>query len=314
MAAAGVTVPASTGGYYDPATKIASLYQQPTVYYTQTLFIHEALHQVQALARLGGGARATWYIEGLAEHFSRHDWDGACLRLGVTALLSFEDMPAAAVAQLSDLDVNVALAADALPGRHGRFGLVRALDLDPELHDAFTAFRAAYDAEGGDAVALLDREGLGGFDGATLAAFIPPEPMAPRYLEWVPETSNSLYGFADVLSFAYLKQAPATFSATMTAGSGLGGVLLGYTGPDDWEVLLLGDDGVVSVFGSEAGEVRWDNVAVVTAPSGPVTFTLSPDAVRINAESVDIPRVHPAAAGVALYGAAREFVDLTWSE
>ena len=314
MAAAGVTVPASAGGYYDPGTRIASLYQQPTVYYTQTLFIHEALHQVHALARLGGGGRATWYIEGVAEHFSRHDWDGACLRLGVTALLSFEDMPAAAVAQLSDLDVDAALAADAFPGRPSMFGFVRALDLDPDRHDAFTAFRAAYDAGGGDAVALLEEEGLGGLDGSTLAAGIPPEPMSPRYLEWVPETSDSLYGFADVLSFAYLKQSPATFSATMTAGTGLGGVLLGYTGPDEWEVLLLGDDGGVSVFGIEAGEVRWDNVASVSAPSGPVTFTLTPDAVQINAESVDIPRIHPAAAGVALYGAAREFVDLTWSE
>ena len=64
MQAEGVTVPASAGGYYDPGTQIASLFQQPTVYYSQTLFLHEVFHQFHALARREGRPRPAGEGEG----------------------------------------------------------------------------------------------------------------------------------------------------------------------------------------------------------------------------------------------------------
>ena len=59
--------PATGGGYYDPNTKIASMYLQPSVYYTRSLVLHEAAHQYHWLARLPPeGGPPKWYMEAVA--------------------------------------------------------------------------------------------------------------------------------------------------------------------------------------------------------------------------------------------------------
>ncbi len=85
------------GGFYHPATRRAYLSVQPSVWYTRVLFLHELAHQAHRQSR-GPTEVQGWYVEGVAEFLSRHDWDGQCLRLGALPHLSLED-PARAAAR-----------------------------------------------------------------------------------------------------------------------------------------------------------------------------------------------------------------------
>ncbi|MFT4974639.1 MAG: hypothetical protein ACI8S6_000522, partial [Myxococcota bacterium] len=98
IVADGTTAPDS-GGYYWPGTQTAYMFTQPTVYYSRMLFLHELAHQFHFLARTGNDGRDSWYVEGVAEYLSRHDWDGACIRLGRLPMLTWEDTPADALAE-----------------------------------------------------------------------------------------------------------------------------------------------------------------------------------------------------------------------
>ena len=96
LRATGDAVP-DAGGYYSPGTKTASLYVQPSRYYTRQLLLHEATHQFHFLVATGNRSpRASWYTEGLAEHFGMHDWDGEALKVGVVPAATLEDYPEAA--------------------------------------------------------------------------------------------------------------------------------------------------------------------------------------------------------------------------
>lgn len=89
-------VPAA-GGYYSPESKTAYLWVQPSEYFTRQLILHEATHQFHFLAATENKApKAGWYVEGIAEYFGMHDWDGKRLRTGVVPALTLEDYPARA--------------------------------------------------------------------------------------------------------------------------------------------------------------------------------------------------------------------------
>jgi len=86
------------GGYYAPDTRKAYLYVQPSEYYTRQLLLHEATHQFHYLAATENRRpKLGLYIEGLAEYFGMHDWDGRTLRTGVVPAISLEDYPAKAL-------------------------------------------------------------------------------------------------------------------------------------------------------------------------------------------------------------------------
>jgi len=76
LRADGIAPPAS-GGYYHPPNRTAWLWRQPTIYNTRCLLLHEVTHQFHFLARTGNRSLPqNWYVEGLAEHLGRHEWDG----------------------------------------------------------------------------------------------------------------------------------------------------------------------------------------------------------------------------------------------
>ncbi|MHB8897446.1 MAG: DUF1570 domain-containing protein [Thermoguttaceae bacterium] len=88
----------SGGGYYAPENRTIYLYTQPSVYYTRHLLLHEATHQFHFLVATGNRSlEAAWYLEGLAEYFAMHNWDGDRLRCGVVPAVTLEDYPATAL-------------------------------------------------------------------------------------------------------------------------------------------------------------------------------------------------------------------------
>ncbi len=100
LSADGIGAVGEAGGYYEPSNETAYLAVQPTRYYTQVLLVHEAVHQIHDLTR-AAPSLPFWYIEGIAEALSRHDWDGRCARLATRPLLSQEDTPLAARTELA---------------------------------------------------------------------------------------------------------------------------------------------------------------------------------------------------------------------
>lgn len=212
LTADGITPPAGSAGYYSPATKTAYLYQQGNPYYSHVLAVHEATHQYHWLSRIKGGSLPFWYMEGIAEHLSRHDWDGSCVRLGVTSLLSWEDLPSKVS---SSVDVTGIVNGTVTPSRADAFALVRYLDTGPYAA-SFTAFRDAFDATGTASFSGLVT------DPSTLAAplstWLPSvqEPMKPVFTEWVHVSSTRvLVDTPSVFSIAVLKTAPTHFEAKL---------------------------------------------------------------------------------------------------
>src|SRR5204862_5986000 len=91
---AGGTPPGIAGGYYDPVSKTAYAWRQPTIWWTRGLLIHECAHQFHQLGRATAKTgMPVWYVEGVADHLAHHTWDGEHLRLGVVPMLSLEDWP-----------------------------------------------------------------------------------------------------------------------------------------------------------------------------------------------------------------------------
>lgn len=107
LKATGETAP-EAGGYYSPGTRKATLFVQPSEYYTRQLILHEATHQFHFLAATDNRTPAgPWYTEGLAEYFGLHNWDGRTLAVGVVPAISLEDYPARALEHLEAMKWNL---------------------------------------------------------------------------------------------------------------------------------------------------------------------------------------------------------------
>ncbi|PHS18345.1 MAG: hypothetical protein COA78_02440 [Blastopirellula sp.] len=57
------------------------LLDQPSDYYQRHLLLHEGTHAF--MNNLLGGAGPPWYMEGMAEYFGTHSWDGKKLEVGI---------------------------------------------------------------------------------------------------------------------------------------------------------------------------------------------------------------------------------------
>ncbi len=326
IAAAGSEVPFGAGGYYWPPSEKAYVTPQPTVYYEYTLVLHEMIHQWHDLARPGEGGRPTWYVEGLAEYLSRHDWDGECLRMGRIPLVSQEDAFAVALDELdgAPVDVSGIVGGRVEPSRPLAMALVRHLDLSDRYGPGFDAWRDEMDAVGmsdpltrfSELVAEPDEVGL---DVAESLA-TEQEPMVPVFLEWwhrAPDRVDSLVW--DVFSTTRLKQTPARLDVTVSGweGDGYIGLLGAYDDDGDSMLgLLLDSAGNVSTFDVSGGEVLWADVDAVPAPGRSVVLSLTHEGgeavFTVDGESVRIPISYAAAAGLAVYDARVLFSEITW--
>lgn len=267
----GTTAPVA-GGYYWPDSRTAYMYTQPNVYYSRMLFIHELVHQFHFLSRTGNQARDAWYVEGLAEYLSRHDWDGRCVRLGRLPTLTWEDAPAQALAEGSvDFDGSADLS------RPWAWALTRYLD--QEEPQAFSDFRDAYDAD--PAELLADHVDLPQVM-AELEAWLPAqqEPMTPVFYEWIHVTDGVVIGDSPYLTLSITKESER-LSVSHDAPVGHAGVLAGYDDSSNYSAWLVGADGGVWTFVSIGGVATWWAMGAVE-PAERYTWTVEGTAVELN--------------------------------
>lgn len=327
LAADGISGVEGAGGYYDPVSRRAYLYRQPTAYYSRVLMLHEMVHQYHD-ATEGLGGLPTWYTEGVAEALGQHHWDGECVQLRVRPLLSWEDRAAQAQAELDaaglagpDLD---AILAGGAVSRSLAQELVRMVTSDPTLAGPFDAWRASVvagetDAMDGDAFAsaLLPTDDLSN----ALLDFVPldQEPMHPVWMDWIPEGDDRALGFAEASSAARVKGEIREFSMDVAwPETGNVGSVYGYdeeTG--DAELAFLGADGAVSRFAVVGGVVEWDTEWSV-ARSATVKWSqlaaTTTTTISVGGGSVELLRLLPPAGGLALYGATADFSSIQWTE
>jgi len=314
IAADGVPKPEHAGGYYHSSSRTAYLYDQPTRYYDQVLLLHEAGHQLHDAFR-GLGGQPDWYGEGVVEYLSRHDWDGRCVRLGQLPNLSQEDTPAAARDAWAGLTVE-----DVLGGAGGRpawYALLRFLDA--EHRDALHAGLARVD--GGEPGGLADElSDLGALDSA-LRAFLDDdqEPLRPTFLEWLHRTPDSVLGWADgVLTIARAKDGDRldAWFAEPDDDAWAGGVLAGWSGPDDWLAVLVDADGQIWTFDvAGGGATWWDQGPAPAAVDGGWSVELRPadggSTVAFNGESALYAHGLTPASGLAVNDAEVLFTELS---
>lgn len=268
----GLAVPAEpTSGYFAASTKTAYLYEQLNPYYTQVLMLHEAAHQFHRLSRLEVSSPPFWYVEGLAEHLSRHDWDGRCVRLGARSLLSWEDLPQKALAA-APIDVAGIVAGTTSATRAASWAIFRYLDTGP-LRDKFKAYRDAFDANASPSFAdVVDPKALS----ATLTTWLPTaqEPMQPIYTEWVHQSFSSvLVSTPTYFSVAMVKGEATHLEARLEVPSGAwtAGVVVSYTDSKNYVGVVHGSDGRVRTFTVTAGSALWKDLGTAKVAGGAST-------------------------------------------
>jgi hypothetical protein len=326
LGADGIVAPTEAGGYYSQSTKTAYLYAQANPYYTHVLLLHEATHQFHELSRTKGQVLPFWYAEGHAEYLSRHDWDGRCVRLGVIPLLSWEDLPAQALRASASpgIDVPALVSGASTPSREAAWALFRYLDTGPR-HDAFRAFRDAFDAG--------DRDPARGFaslvaDPATLsaplAAWLPSaqEPMKPVFTEWAHRGPHAITGdspgyFSQAVLKARVTHFEAKYDVPSTPTWALG-LVLGYQDDQTYQAILVSADGRLRTFTAGAGSARWSD-AGTAPPDSAGTGSLSVDFGAASAKLTVNGAVSshaltglPVVAGLSLSDARVSFHDLAW--
>lgn len=327
--AAGGSPPAfdqGVGGYYDPVSRGAYCFRQPSAWYTRTLLLHEAIHQFHYLAVAGNRSpSAGWYVEGLAEHLSHHTWDGTTLALGVVPLLSLEDRPARALDALADpaFDLEALVGGGAAP-RPESMHLVRFLLEGDGARYAkrFRRVAEAYD-HGGASKALFART-LGAAGPLTQAwrAWLPgaQQPWVPIHVEWDPRGPTTLRGTSGVVSACRVRGPARRVTARWVPPEGAwrAGALLEFTSMEAWTVGLV--DGVgVRVHRFSKG--TWTPLLAALPPHPPAGQPWRLEAQRdgarvtlaVNGAPVGAWDLPGDALGLAIDACRIDFTDLAWT-
>jgi hypothetical protein len=328
MMADGVMASEEAAGYFDPGTRRFYVSDQPSPYYDQVLLLHEAVHQFHLLGRAAGKSLPFWYVEGLAEHLGRHDWDGACARLGVLPTLSWEDLPADALAleQGAGLEVGAIVDGSAGPSRPAAWALAHFLDRgdDGAHRAAFDAFRAQVDTTGDASLASFtalvgDPTQLGG----SLSAWLPTsqEPMRPVYTEWTHVGPGEVVGESPgVFSIAVTRESPAHFEtryAVPEAAAWSAGLVLGYDAPGEFSALVVDSTGALRTFTATNGGAVWGDAGTAPATLDDGTGELVVDRatdgvlqVRINGAQLDFTSEATPRPGLAIHDARVRFFGI----
>jgi hypothetical protein len=329
IAADGGVVPQNAGGLFLPSSRRAYLYDQKNPYFNQVLLVHEAAHQFHLLGRAKGQSLPFWYVEGIAEHLSRHDWDGRCARLGRVPLLNWDDMPEAALDEANDgkLDVTALTSGDGTPTRAASWALVHYLEHGAPLaqRDGFDAFRKAFDEGAKDASATF--ESLVGDTNALaspLEAWLPSvqQPMRPIFLEWVHRSPTSVLAFSPgYFSLAVVKAKPSHFEVTYDvpeSSSWKVGVVLGYDDPMNFKGIVVDQAGALSTFTYASGQGLWNGAGKAPPTLDDAHGTIAVDLVAGGAQltvngatSTHDPAFTPTV-GLAVDDSRVLFRDLAW--
>ena len=319
LAADGISAPSDAGGYFDPGTKTAYLYRQGNPYYTHVLLVHEATHQFHHLARLQGQVLPFWYMEGHAEYLSRHDWDGQCVRLGVTSLLSWEDLPAKAAAA-GPVDVAGIVNGSVTATRGAAWAIFRYLDTGA-LRASFKTYRDAMDANGAPSftTTVADPASLS----APITTWFPSaqEPMKPVFTQWIHVGPASVDVDTPVyFSFALVKSSVTHFEAKLdvpASGTWTVGAIVAYTDDKNYLGVVQASDGMVKTF-TAAGTAIWADLGAAPLPGGSVEAFAVDFAgggmanVTFNGKTFAVPGATPARAGLAASDTTGRFVGVGW--
>ncbi len=318
----GLTPPNGAGGYYHPDSKKAYAIVQPTQYYEDVILLHEMIHQFQYLARTGNQNIPGWYTEGMAEAWSRHDWDLECLRIGRIPLVSQEDTYAAALSEIDAGGVPLEAILDESTSASRPMAMAIVQFLDQTYPAEFATFRDAMDNHTNDPVGdFISAIGQPAAIAGEIEGWIQnhQEPMSVVYLEWIhrgPQSVESL--FVNGVSSLTRAKSTTDLSATLVPLSDpwIGGFLVAWDGNSDNTAAFVDESGDVSFFEVSGGSVDWYSVGSVTAPgTDPVEISLTHsggDAVlTVNGTEISAPILQSPAAGLAVYDADVRFDDLT---
>jgi hypothetical protein len=230
------------GGYYAPDTRKVYLFRQPSVYFTRQLILHEATHQFHLLAATRNRLPKTaWYLEGLAEFFGMHRWDGSNLECGVVPAVSLEDYPARAREAFDACGGDLAgiIGGGTPASRPLAWSLLHFLmHRDPRR---FKALGRRLDR---------DEDPLSAWD----AVFGPVTPeLVADYRRWVADHQQpwsvvwtswqawgeAIEGDSRVVGITVLKDTPDRLEAAMelVEGNLKAGLVFGYRSPDDFHLL-----------------------------------------------------------------------------
>ena len=274
------------GGYCAPRTKKAYLFPQPSEYFTRQLILHEAAHQFHFFVATGNRPpRSAWYVEGLAEYFAMHNFDGRSLETGVVPAIALEDYPAKAIDALDalDWDLKGIVSGRVKAGRPLAWSLVHFL-----VHRRPAEFKRL--------AAKLDRdeEPLAAWE-ATLGQ-ITPEFVA-EYRGWVEdnaqpwsivwtawqEVGDRIEGHSRVVGVCVLKETPGRLEAEMELVDGKlkAGLVFGYRSPQDFYMLQVFSHGWVWIV--RRVNDRWETLASEAVPKaqGRNVVALSRDKSRV---------------------------------
>jgi hypothetical protein len=315
----GDNAPTEAGGFYSPVSGRAYWFVQPTVFYTRALMLHELTHQTHYATRASRRSMPFWYVEGVAEHLARHDWDGRCVTLGVRPLIEQEDFLAVALTELPGADELAGwVDDDAFPSRAAVMAWWRYLDRYAPVTADFQAWRT--DADGGDALYtslpdVIELAPLAEGYAAWLADH--QSPLSPVFIEWLPLGTDRIDGFAELSSAARLKgPAPDAFTVTHAAptGDGLAGVMVSYDDPAHQVLVMVNADGDVRTLTFNGDDVLWADLGEVRLGRDDVTWTVTwagdTPTVTLRDQVLAVPSTFTPAGGLSLYGGQTAFYDL----
>jgi hypothetical protein len=264
------------GGFYWPPAKSASLFIQPSALYTRTLLLHEAMHQFHLIARANNNhIEPAWYVEGLAEYVARHTWDGKTLKNCALQPLSLEEYWAKASERVSAKDFSLAKLADTGTGedRPVWMALVAYLcEADGgKLRKKFDALGKQF--ESGNHAGGLFRTHIGD-PAAMQPEFVKwvashQEPWTQVWNEWEGTGEGTFFGHAGVVSACRFKADAKEITATLVIpkrddmlakpdGNWRGGLLLGYSGGEEYTVALINQIGRIVIQRRHDG--KWDTL------------------------------------------------------
>lgn len=256
------------GGYYAPKTQRAYFWRQPSAYATRHLFLHELTHQFQYLAVLGGSQRPgqAWYLEGIAEEFGYHRWDGTTLQTGLSDVVCLEQrvVQAKARAAAGTLDLVAIIEGRSQFDRADFWAVVHFLrhGTDPATQRLWRVLERKLWKGAGNAV--IARELLAGARGPALAAaaraFIAnvPHTFAIEWIDWDLH-GDALVGTSatQALLRTHAHYAGAAWiEATLEPGTGRAAIGVGQAKGPDFTGLALEADGTVRWMGRASGEGR----------------------------------------------------------
>lgn len=266
--------PGGEGGYYDPVSKCAYLFRQPSVWYTRALLLHECAHQFHWRARALTSSPPFWYGEGIAEHLAHHTWDGEHLRLGVVPALTLEKYAGKALEAAKAPAFDLGRVVDAATGddRPVAMHLVRFLCAGEN-----GKLRAKFD----DAGQRMERGAK--FDAAAFARTFGPakkfaadfrawletvqEPWEVLTVDWDARAADALRGASpNVVSLCRRRAETTKVAATLRFvgdGGRNGGLLLRWASGDEYDLLMI-RGGRVRIERRKDG--RWTTTSDVEAP------------------------------------------------